>query len=67
MSRGRVFLSREASELRDGGRGAPSASKGAKSSSTTGACDCDGFRGICTSSVQACLNSSGHWCVSELV
>ena len=67
MSRGRVFLSREASELQDGGRGAPSASKSAKSSSTMGACDCDGFRGICTSSVQARLNSSGHWCVSELV
>ena len=43
-SRGSAFPSREASELRDGGRGVPSASKGAKSSG------CDGFRGICASS-----------------
>ena len=50
MSRGRAFLSREASELRDRGRGVPSASKGAKSSSMTRACSYDGFRGICTSS-----------------
>ena len=34
-SRGSAFLSREASELRDRGRGAPSASKGTKSSGMT--------------------------------
>ena len=53
MSRGSAFPSREASELRDGGGGVPSASKGAKSSSTTSVGGCDGFRGVCTSSVRA--------------
>ena len=41
--------SREASELQDGGGGAPIASKHAKSSSTTSACSCDGFESICVS------------------
>ena len=66
-SRGSAFLSREASELRDGGGGVPSASKGAKSSGTTSVSGCDGFRGVHASSARACLNSSGHWCISELV
>ena len=48
-SRGSTFPSREASELRDGGRGVPSASKGAKSSGTTSVGSCDGFGGICAS------------------
>ena len=67
MSRGSAFLSREASELRDGGGGVPSASKGAKSSGTMSVGGCDGFGGVCASSAQVCLNSSGHWCISELV
>ena len=66
-SRGSAFPSREASELRDRGRGVPSASKGAKSSGMTSVGSCDGFGGICMSSVRACLNSSGHWCISILV
>ena len=49
-SRGSAFLSREASELQDGGRGVPSASKGAKSSGTMSVSGCDGFRGVCASS-----------------
>ena len=60
ISRGRAFLSREASKLRDGGRGAPIASKCTESSGTMSACGCDGFGGICVSSVRACLNGSGH-------
>ena len=66
-SRGSAFPSREVSELRDRGGGAPSASKGAKSSGTTSVSGCDGFGGVCVSSAQACLNSSGHWYISELV
>ena len=49
-SRGSAFLSREASELRDGGRGAPSAGKGTESSGMMSVGGCDGFGGICTSS-----------------
>ena len=46
MSRGSAFPSREASELQDRGRGAPSASKGTKSSGTTSVGGCDGFGGV---------------------
>ena len=49
-SRGSAFPSREASELRDRGGGAPSASKGAKSSGTTSVGGCDEFGGVCASS-----------------
>ena len=49
-SRGSAFLSGEASELRDGSKGVPSAGKGTESSGTTSVGSCDGFRGICTSS-----------------
>ena len=45
----------------------PSASEGAKSSGMMSVSSCDEFRGVCTSSAQASLNSSGHWCVSKLV
>ena len=67
MSRGSAFPSGEASELQDGGREVPSAGKGTESSGMTSVGSCDGFRGICMSSARVHLNSSGHWCISELV